>query len=153
MSLSKEDTILLEEYKLAVEYVYNESEAFWNRFNIGTTLNLGLIAAYNYILSASTNNSNRELELGLTMIVITGFINSVFWFFILNRLHGYHVYWQTRVRKIEEHFKILKLFTGVKEYFNKKIFLQRISSNILGIMLSFIFVILWFIILIIRYDI
>lgn len=46
--MNKEDKNNIEIYKIAVSYHQKESELFWNRFNIGITINVGLLTAYNF---------------------------------------------------------------------------------------------------------
>ena len=48
--LSRDEQILLEEYRLASENTQSASDSFWDRFNIFNGLNLALLTAYNYCM-------------------------------------------------------------------------------------------------------
>ena len=64
---------------------------------------------------------------------------------ILIRMDAYQSFWENRVEKIESELGTVQLYRGYKDYFTDKNtwFLQRWSSNRMGIILSGLFALLW----------
>lgn len=74
--MDSEQKILLEDYKLRVQYLVDQYTRMWNRFNYFLTLHTAISAGLFTLLASEKN----DLKAFTITIAVMGFIFAVFWY-------------------------------------------------------------------------
>lgn len=135
-NLSKEETLLLEEYKLLNNYIVRGSSVFWSRFSIIFSINLFLFSVCSFLFklaveldTSTTTPSEFWIYISLIgLCTIIGIIVTIIWYFIIEKSSAMNALWNDRMRIIEETLDgiqiqtlQLKIFTIRRKKFIKKI--------------------------------
>lgn len=106
ISLTPQEEILLENFRLLVSYISGDEKLFWDRFNIFTVLTSALWGVS--FLEQTTKDPHAMLILSFFGVAL-----SLLWFLITARARAYIRHWTRLARDIEE--RKLKDITFFKE--------------------------------------
>lgn len=108
--LTKEEFLLLEEYKLLNNYIARGSSTFWSRFSILFSINLFLFSVCSFLFKLSLDidtsvNIPLQFWIYITIIslcIIIGIVVSIIWYFVTERSSALNALWNDRMRIIEK---------------------------------------------------
>jgi len=104
----------LENYRLLVEIINNETRLFWERYNIHLVLDSGLLAAFGFLAKEAPS---QIMGVALVVVPILGLIVSFVWLCTIPEGRGYYIHRMIQAREIEEHkLAEITIFKDVETY-------------------------------------
>jgi len=141
LALSKDETIWLENYKLLIEFVMNESKLYWDRYNVFLALNSGLLVALVFL-------APRPIFPLLEAISIFGISLGIIWFLIVARASAYIRYWIKKAREIEEDkLQQLSIFKEEEKFRNRIKWYEKAGIIRTALVVPILTSTLWFLIM------
>jgi hypothetical protein len=137
--LTPRQKILLENFKLLVEFIIADGKLFWDRFNLFTVLNSALFGG-SFVEQVAKEN------FAVFLLSLVGLGSSCVWLITTGRGRACYQHWIKLARRIEEgELKDLTFFKEEKTLEESSKWFGKVSATHYALYVPLLFMISWFI--------